>query len=248
MNILSNPSLLRIVFCAALIALSGLPSASAAVLLQYGFGTSAGTYDPTTVATGIQSLSSTRNGSGGGAFSSSAGLPAYSLILPALNATTTESGAVSSGDYFEFTVRVNAGSGQQFNLSNLSFDYGLGTGGTYPNSSFAASFFVRSSLDSYATTLGSIYSVETTDGASVSQKWGTTASISLSASPFQGASEVTFRIYNYNSASVASAFARLDNVTVQGVLIPEPSAGFLLGIGMLAFLGLRREGRRSAAK
>ena len=84
------------------------------------------------------------------------------------------------------------------------------------------SVFVRSSIDGYASNIGSTFT----------QAWDTTTtgrSIDLSAPAFQDiTTATTFRLYIFDSGvDTASNGLRLDNVVLNGdvLVVPEPSSG-----------------------
>jgi len=149
----------------------------------------------------------------------------------------TPADALSAGTYFSFQVAPQ--SGQTLNLTSLDFSgalYGAGSAGSY-----TATFFVRSSLDNYGTTVGNPFSVSYQLNSSPSF---TNTSINLTDLSFQNLSgPITFRIYLYDSGIAATnRYVGLDNVVLNGVVIPEPTIGLLLGTG-LALIWLRRRCR-----
>ena len=152
---------------------------------------------------------------------------------------TDEAAAIANAEYFSFTVSANTG----FELDLTSLTYtsihnATNNNGDTPNESATMNFFVRSSVDSYATTVGSVFS----------QAWNTNDSrtITLSGnSAFQDLTgDVTFRLYVYESVELSTdQGARWDNVVLNGdvVAVPEPSSFALLaGCFGLTSVMLRR--------
>ncbi|MBK1855185.1 PEP-CTERM sorting domain-containing protein [Verrucomicrobiaceae bacterium 5K15] len=131
-------------------------------------------------------------------------------------------GAIAANQFISFTVSTDAGT---LNLENLSFNV-MGTNRR------ALDYEVRSSLDSFASTLAS-GGITVTDAAQ---------NVDLSAAAFDSVSNIEFRIYvddrlsNGNGGS-GTAF---DDVVLNGTLVPEPSSTALLGLGGLALILRRR--------
>lgn len=146
--------------------------------------------------------------------------------------------SASSTDYIQFTL--SATSGNVLNLGSISFDHAFNYSGS-PAATQVATFEVRSSLDGYASSIGS----GTSNPVSGTTPSWTTASIGLSALPYQGLSTITFRIYfNDGDNALSTSYLRLDNLTVTANAIPEPSAAAALaglcGLGLAAARRRRR--------
>jgi len=142
-------------------------------------------------------------------FSNSAG-----NVFARSNATTdSEAAAVAADDYFSFTVTPNAGN--EFDLTELTFDtiHDLTLGGGIGDPGATMSFFVRSSLDSFAANIGSIYT----------QAWNTTTprTLDLSGAAYQGIGTATeFRMYVHDSGiDLAQNGGRLDNISLLGTVV-----------------------------
>jgi hypothetical protein len=147
---------------------------------------------------------------------------------PSGNTTTTESGVVNNADYFVFSIAPSAGYALQ--LTDLTFDYAsFGTNQTN------AIYFVRSSLDNYATTIAS------TGFLSAIPATYTTAVLALSSLPAVE-QEVTFRLYVGDNRGVGDAGTVMDNVTLNGQVaaVPEPATAGLAVCGGVAILLRRR--------
>jgi len=142
----------------------------------------------------------------------------------------TAAEAITANDYMEFTISLNAG--VEVDYSSLSVYLQRSNS---PGS--ATNVFLRTSLDGYATTVGS----ELTPTTSFP---GSPYSIDLSGSEFQNiASNITFRLYAYGGNNTSSSL-RFDDLQVTGnvSVIPEPAtAGLLMTGGALALACLRRK-------
>jgi hypothetical protein len=149
--------------------------------------------------------------------------------------TASEALAVAADDYWSFTVTPNVGF--TLDLTTLTFDtiHNATAGNGDQDTNATMSVFVRSSIDGYASNIGSTFT----------QAWDTTTtdrSIDLSAPAFQDIdTATTFRFYIFDSGvDTASNGLRLDNVVLNGVVVPEPSSAILLGFGSLMLLRRRR--------
>jgi len=138
--------------------------------------------------------------------------------------------AVTNDAYFSFSVTPNS----SFSLDSLDFDmYGNSTNENISGSA-ELTFFIRSSVDNYASTIS---------GATFTQAYDNTTAalpvsrnVDLSGASFQGLTdEVTFRIYIYDTSNSTDRVARVDNVYL--TTVPEPGA-FALIAGSLAMLSI----------
>ncbi len=173
--------------------------------------------------------------------SSTAGNPlgsAFARNTMADQATFADS--KTDNTYFQFTLSVDPG--QLISLDSVSFDIGATkTTGYLPAASFTAGFFLTSDQDGFVGSLGG-ESIESPTGTGTN--WGV-ANVTLDGllSP---AESVTFRIYLTTSELPAPpdhGVYRVDNISVNGSVIPEPSAYALLAMGGGVFW-LRRSRRR----
>lgn len=113
---------------------------------------------------------------------------------------TNASTAISNDSYFYFSISPT--SGNSLSLTTLTFNIARG-GATTPRG-----YDIRSSVDNYATTLG------TADVATQRPTW-TSVSIDLSGASFQGVtSSITFRIYLY--APTTTNTLDIDDITING--------------------------------
>jgi hypothetical protein len=135
----------------------------------------------------------------------------------------TTTGTIDATDYFTFTLDANAG--YETNFSNFVY-----TGAR--SASGPAAFAFRSSLDGFASDIGT--------------PTATGATISLTASQFQHlTTPVEFRLYGYTAGAANGTFSINDysfNGTVDA--IPEPNTLALVGVGSLMMLGNLRRTRK----
>lgn len=243
-------------------------NASAAVLADYMFAGS--TDDVTTVNSDVSATSlsignsntafgtigdtNTGNGWGTTGIVNNAGAAAAPSIrfLRVGQVTGTESDAVTANDYFEFTITPD--SGFSMGLDTLEMDIAATTGTgtialTWVNTSH---WFVRTSLDSFGTTVGSV-SVSHTGGGTSNYSH---ASISFSGGAYEAlTAPTTFRLYNYSVATGGtlanqnSFVNRIDNIQLTGDVstIPEPSHYALIFGAASALVLVGRKHRTSKA-
>ena len=207
------------------------PDAAAAVLASYAFGTpgqettaeNSPAFAPSSVAAGLTATPVTDPaGTVGIEISSAATTPpgAPFLRLDPQGNSATPDAAVTNNKYFEFALTANAGN--TLNLNSLEFDVARGGAGT------PRGYVVRSSLDNFASNLAQA------DVGTVRPQY-THVLVPLSALNVTGA---TFRIYSYSPAAGSSL--DYDNFTVNGDVVPEPTAACVLGVAGLALLRRRR--------
>ena len=233
-----------ILFSGVILAISGIAH-SAVVVVDYQFA-AVGALNPVTpqAATTTNSdvtsstfvpylngaISASNNATSGMAFSSGS-LNAY------LGNGSIAAGSTSSpgNDYWEFTL--TPGLGISIDYTTLVFDWiaPTWTAGN-PNT---VSWDVRTSADGYASTLG--VKSASTSGLTSTQVGQSAFTADLS-SLVTTSSALTFRIYNYklNATAMSGAQMRVDNVVVNGTVIPEPSASLLLAAGLTGVALTRR--------
>jgi hypothetical protein len=241
------------------------PLLPAAILAQYDFEASGGALSDKAAAAGVtvsaitfgakadtgDSLSANTSPTGGAQslLISNAGLGNSAVST---SAATAE--AISDGNFFQFTVTPQAGS--PLNLTTLTFDKGRLAGNSNDlrilvTSSFDNSYNGRLPLTNAGLSLTNV--LESNQGTEISaitvgsgQSWGSdpNVSVSLSGASFQNlTTPVTFRIFAFNlSSDVGSASNQLyfDNVTLNGSIVPEPSAALLGLLGIGTFMVKRR--------
>lgn len=237
----SSSGLLKAITAAVVFLVVVSPS-NAAVLANYDFSSGA---DPS-----FEAVNTTATAFSAGAFTGGTGsaAPTYSgfislasqrVVGASLVDPGTEALAVSNNNYFTFTLAAD--SGFHLDLTSLTFDVDYtGTGGNVSNST---TFFVRSSIDGFATTLGT--PVE--EVYLLTSLGFTPVAIDLSDASFQNLTDaVTFRIYMFDEANSSNRFARIDNVVLNGMVvesIPEPSAILLTGFAGAFLLAVRKRGQ-----
>lgn len=154
----------------------------------------------------------------------------------------TEGGAITSGTYFTFTLNPDEG----YTLDITSFSSSIFTqtlSSANPQTAYTVNFFLRSSVDNYASNLATGSKFSPAVAANVGQ---TTTPVAFDASLnlTNLDSSVTFRIYAYVATDTPTEFQtlRLDNVTFNGTVsvIPEPSAAALMVVAGLGGVVLRR--------
>ena len=153
--------------------------------------------------------------------------------------TTTIADAIQAADYFTFTITPGAGS--QYQLNSLTFTLGVQNNSATP---FTGSVALYSSLDGFSNQIGSTASrsIAADTGAQFDTNFTT---ISLSGfSPITGSAPVEFRLYaaisNLSGGNIDNRMIRLDDVRLNGDLIPEPSAALLGSLGVLVFFRRKR--------
>jgi len=225
---------------AATTLLAAGPAAQAATLVEYTFATNT---SPTTTGTNVASQNYSVPGSFSGgtiAHTTGSGGNVY-YTRNATGAPTSQAEALTNTFYSSFTL--SADSGFALDLDQLSFQYG----GTTPSDrSFTANFFLRSSVDSFATDLGSF---SLAIPLNTSAPLYASGAVDLTGAAFQGITgNVTFRIYSFgtldNPQFSTASRARIDTVSLTGVVIPEPTTWALLAGALTVTVILRR--RRQA--
>jgi hypothetical protein len=152
--------------------------------------------------------------------------------------------SLAANNFASFSI--TADSGFQLNLQSLSMDVGStgvnANGAGDPTTANTASFAIRSNLDGFSSTIGTM-TATATNGTTV---W-TTGSVDLSGAAFQGLSDITFRMYIHDSfdQTIPSGFTgvnRFDNVIVVGTVtpIPEPTSILTLSSALLGGFAVRR--------
>lgn len=213
----------------------------AETLVKYDFTSSATAV--TTTGTNVTTAALARGaGLSSLTLSTTAGNPAKSIFVT--SAQVDEAISASSTDFIAFTIAPTAGN--VLNLSALTFDYAytFTTGGSTSNT---ATYSVRSSLDNFATAVGTFTANAQLTGSN--PVWAP-ASVGLTASTFQQLSvPVTFRIVLADDGSTSgSAQLRLDNLALEGLSatpIPEPSTfAVAAGMGGLCLAVMRRRSRK----
>lgn len=170
----------------------------------------------------------------GASTTSTAGGTAYVFSNRVAGTPTTpgdETAAITLDRYFAFTVRPIAG--QKLDFTSIIFDI------KFDSSVGSATWFVRSSADSYSQTLGSFVAPVSTVDTPITPS----SPISL-ASMAQATGDVTFRLYLFDDQDSGSLPHRLDNVILEADVLPVPEPASLVLAVMGAAMIARRRCRR----
>jgi len=180
-------------------------------------------------------------------YPSGTGNPSNGIGVRSIATASSEAGAVSGDDYLYFTLTPDTGF--ELDLNDLSFDL------TWSNNTGPVpadrEVFVRSSVDSFASTLGTFTAYNAGSGNPDPTDWETKL-LDLSGPDFQDLTgPIEFRFYMYDgSAEQANAY-RFDNVFVRGAVaqvsaavIPEPSALLIWAAGLVGLAWFSRRRRK----
>ncbi|RYD30462.1 MAG: hypothetical protein EOP87_16620 [Verrucomicrobiaceae bacterium] len=163
----------------------------------------------------------------------------------------TEEAAVANNDYFEFTFNPDSST---WSLTSLELEFysartTSGTAQTSPTPEMT--MFVRSSVDDFGMTLGSATNVGLwgDTGQAYTDADFVTLGINLASLAAYGeiSAPVTFRIYmrdNFSNSTNSGWGIRMDNIELEGTMVPEPSAASLAVLGSLLLGCHRRRGAR----
>ena len=223
-------------------------NASAAVIAEYAFTTVTGAVTTTAanvtastfVGGGVSVIGYSAGAGGASGSTSSAGNATMSRVNTPTTASVNATG--TTGFYFTFTVTPDVG--KKLNLTTLSFFYGDDRADAAPT---VLNFGLYTSVDSYAAQVGSTLSWSPSDTTAGSPPYFSLvaggsqyATLDLSGAAFQNlTTATTFRIYGWDNIST-SGNLRVDDVQLNGTVVPEPGAALLGGLGMLALLRRRR--------
>lgn len=153
--------------------------------------------------------------------------------------TPNSSSPTGSVFYHEFSMTVaNLGAGETLNLTSFDFDY------------FATNIFgqfftgVYSDAVGYTGTGDKLGTTNITGNAGNSFSLDLTSSNTVAGSAFTGLTNgetIEFRIFFGDSSTAQSRIHRVDNIVVNGTVVPEPgSYALLAGLSGLMFVMLRR--------
>ena len=233
-------SIIKIFLPTALAALLSSGSASAAALVSYSFhdGLDPTASDPNVVVNSVTLP-------GGFDVSTSTDMVFFQSNLSSSDlAGALSGGSDATADYLTFTIRAAAG--QTLSLTSLTFDHFISNA----NANFTSNLSVFASLNDFATapTAGSELATSTAStGDTISGSdpvvYNDDFTVSLSDPAFQNltsATTVTFRIYGFDNLDISGNINRLDNLVVNGTVIPEPATVLLSAIGALGLLRRKR--------
>lgn len=224
-------------------------SAHAATLVQYLNSTSvtstANVVDPLLTSASAFAIPTglTSNDTG---FSTAGSPPTRNVYLRTDFIAANEAAALAlSGRYFTFTLTPGS---TPINFETMTFGLGVSSNVSgVPNESATA--FVRTSLDSFASTIGTSVGLSNVAVPSSHANWPTTIvgqSISFGASLVNVSVPVTFRIYLTDTLTNTNTSLRLTNLEITGSAIPEPSTSALAASGMIGLFTVAFRRRRTA--
>jgi len=191
----------------------------AGVMLQYMF---TGTLAPQVWDTNL--VASAFNATGvGGAFSSTAGYfisPSASIRASGDSTAATANDALANGDFMAFSVEPLPGQG--LSLTNIEFQAVYGNYLFLEPGAAAAVVFLRSSLDNYASDLGS-WTLQPDNILFPNIWYGINQALPAAFTNVIGL--VTFRLYVYDdTATQAQVGVRIDNLYLRGGSFPSIDA------------------------
>jgi fibronectin-binding autotransporter adhesin len=189
-------------------------STLADILDQYTFGpdgTTPGVLTPTTVGLNLSATQITADPGVTLDLSSPATQPTSTPYLRSNLAVLSNNANLAVSNQADFKFTLTADVGFFLNLTSLNFDVMRGGAST------ARGYVVRSSVDNFATNLG------TADVLTVRPTF-TPVAIDLTGSVFQNLSSITFKIYSYTPNAGSSV--DYDNIIVNGTAITIPLTGF----------------------
>jgi len=194
-------------------------SAHAAVLAHYDLDSGGTGLNPTSTVSSVTATAVSNTFSGQTGLSQS-GPP--NLFVRVQVTPNSEAAAVLAGTYFAFTVTPL----EAINLESLVLST---TTSASVAQAFTGTLFVRSSADNFQTTLGSFEMASTTStAASAYTAWTS----DLSGAEYQNLDDpITFRIYAYDdsdSSVATNTVHRIDYITLNGSVVPEPGRAILL--------------------
>ncbi|HVJ46345.1 MAG TPA: hypothetical protein VM511_08170 [Luteolibacter sp.] len=215
---------------ALLISFAWIPLSQAAVVASYDFATNLTSGD-TEASSGASAIQS-----GGGLDAVDVGWGRSGSLSDLYIRSSNTSTSLTADDYVSFTVTTNQG--VSYDFTTLTFKYSAQITMTGV-AQFTSNVVVRSSLDNFATDLGSFNVTRVSTGGT--NILSPEPSVNLSAfTNVSGA--VEFRFYVYDDVDNGQNLTRFDNITLNATVVPEVSGVSLVSIGSL-LIGLRRRRR-----
>lgn len=221
----------------ALLLGAALPAAlNAQILVQYNFNTNNNTtaFNATTVEAGVSATAVTEVGF---ASVSSANDVAFSVRQRAVTLNQIDN-SFATDHYYQFTL--TPGVGESLDLTSLSFYFNISAVDAAANSRYQLRYDNLADGGGFVTLGTTVYATSNTSP-------GILASFDLSGASFNNLAQgITFRLDVEDSGSNDSGRSvRLDLLTVNGAVIPEPGSSALILGGGVVLLGLRRARMRA---
>jgi hypothetical protein len=198
---------------------------------------------PSLVGAGVTATMITSNSLANfGVVTKPSGVDSYTTWITTVGGGTTVTDAIAAAQYLSFTVAPV--SGNSLTLSSLSFDIFAATGTTTSyrqiyvfsdQTGFATGneMLTGSTNPSYPTPFNLIPFNTVAAGENFSIDLSSLASVTES---------ITFRIY-FQTPTPNQGMA-LDDITVAGTVVPEPSALTFLGLGLVSLMTIKRYRRQ----
>lgn len=221
---------------AASAALAITTASQAAILAEYAF--TGGSAVRTTADPDVNAGNFTAAGGNAG-FS----VGGNNVFLRSQHTGADQTAALADTDFFSVTISAT-NVGETMNLSSLALRLGS-TERLSAGTAFNNRVYLQSSVGGVGSGNPIIAGTNTTfshDGIPVPSDLFNplTTTFDLSGIDFQGLSSVTFQFRFSDNADSTDQINRMDDVTIHGTLVPEPSAALLGSLGLLALLRRRR--------
>ena len=238
MSVLNAHSKYAAVLAAAAVVAAATAPAQAAVLAEYRFaGGSPASIDgnPQTNAGAFMFTNTTDEAPVGGptgnadiGFSSGQG----NAFIRSEATGSTQAAALADDDFFTFTVSPSDSS-DVLDLDTLTLTAALQVDGSSDplKNTTMATVYLTSSLDGFADEI---------DSDTVAAGALESFSFDLSGTQFNALSSITFKLSASDDGNDNADILRLDDVVLNGTVIPEPASLALLGLGGLMLLPRRR--------